>query len=41
MFGPADDGADLLCELLRLLLQLMMLLHTQTEQLLTDSTITQ
>lgn len=26
VFGPADDGADLLCQLLGLLLQLLMLL---------------
>lgn len=34
VFGPADDGVDLLRQLLGLLLQLLMLLHTQTQRLL-------
>lgn len=37
VFGPANDGVDLLRQLLGLLLQLLMLLHTQTQQLLTGT----
>lgn len=35
IFGPAYDGVDLLRQLLGLLLQLLMLLHTETPALLT------
>lgn len=34
MFGPANDGVNLLRQLLGFLLQLLMLLHTETQQLL-------
>lgn len=40
VFGPADDGVDLLRQLLGLLLQLLMLLHTQTQQLATANRLT-
>ncbi len=39
VFGPADDGVDLLRQLLGLLLQLLVLLHTETQQWLTNSTM--
>ena len=35
MLGSADDGVDLVGQLLGLLLQLLMLLHTETQQGLT------
>ena len=40
MFGPADDGVDLLRQLLGLLFQLLMLLHTETQQLPTANRLT-
>lgn len=35
VFGPADDGVDLLGQLLGLQLQLLVLLHTQTQRTVT------
>lgn len=35
VFGPADDGVDLLRQLLGLLLQLLMFLHAQMQRLQT------